>query len=52
MHLTVDYFVEINNLITGSNNITLRKVSVKRYEFDKMYIDNELIEDELLQTID
>ena len=52
MHLTVDYFVEINNLITGSNNITLRKVSVKRYEFDKMYIDNELIEDKLLQTID
>ena len=52
MHLTVDYFVEINNWITGSNNITLRKVSVKRYEFDKMYIDNELIEDELLQTID
>ena len=52
MHLTVDYFVEINNLITGSNNITLRKVSVKRYEFDKMYIDRELIEDKLLQIID
>ena len=52
MHLTVDYFVEINNWITGSNNITLRKVSVKRYEFDKMYIDKELIEDKLLQTID
>ena len=52
MHLTVDYFVEINNLITGSNNITLRKVSVKRYEFDKMYIDKELIEDKLLQAID
>ena len=52
MHLTVDYFVEINNLITGSNNITLRKVSVKRYEFDKMYVDKELIEDKLLQIID
>ena len=52
MHLTVDHFVEINNLITGSNNITLRKVSVKRYEFDKMYIDKELIEDKLLQAID
>ena len=52
MHLTVDYFVEINNLITGSNNITLRKVSVKRYEFDKMYFDKELIEDKLLQIID
>ena len=52
MHLTVDHFVEINNLITGSNNITLRKVSVKRYEFDKMYIDRELIEDKLLQIID
>ena len=52
MHLTVDYFVEINNWITGSNNITLRKVSVKRYEFDKMYFDKELIEDKLLQIID
>ena len=52
MHLTVDHFVEINNLITGSNNITLRKVSVKRYEFDKMYVDKELIEDKLLQIID
>ena len=52
MHLTVDHFVDINNWITGSNNITLRKVSVKRYEFDKMYIDRELIEDKLLQIID
>ena len=52
MHLTVDYFVEISNLITGSNNITLIKFSVKRYGFDKMYIDKELIEDKLCQIID
>ena len=52
MHLTVDYFVEINNWITGSNNITLWKVRVKRYEFDKMYFDKKLIEDKLLQIID
>ena len=52
MHLTVDYFVEISNLITGSNNITLIRFSVNRYGFDKMYIDKELIEDKLCQIID
>ena len=29
MYLTVDSLIEINNLITGSNNITLRKANVK-----------------------
>ena len=52
MYLTVDFLVEINNIINGSNNITLRKFNVKPYGFDKMYMDKELIEDKLYQIID
>ena len=40
--LTVDSFREINNKITCSNNIILREVNVKRYEFDKTYTGKEL----------
>ena len=47
MHLTVDSLIEMNNIITGSNNITLRKVNAKPYRVVKMYMDKELIEDEL-----
>ena len=39
MYLTVDPLIEINNIITGSNNITFRKVNVKPYGFDKTYLD-------------
>ena len=52
MYLTVDSLIEKNNIITGSNNITLRKVDVKPYGFDKMYMDKELIEDKLYEKID
>ena len=52
MYLIVDSLVEINNIISGSNNITLRKVNVKPYGFDKVYMDKELIEDKLYQIID
>ena len=52
MYLKVESLIEINNIITGSNNITLRKVNIKPYGFDKMYMDKELTEDELYQTID
>ena len=41
MYLTVYSLIEINNIIIGSNNITLRKVNVKSYGFDKMYTDKE-----------
>ena len=51
LYLTVDSLIEINNIITGSNNITLRKVNVKPYGFDKKYMDQELIEDKLYQII-
>ena len=52
MYLTVDFLIEINNIITSSNNITLIKVNIKPYGFDKMYMDKELIEDKLHQIID
>ena len=36
MYLTIESLIEINNILTGLNNITLRKVKVKPYGFDKM----------------
>ena len=42
---------DINNLITGLNYITLRKVNVKPNWYDKMYRDKDLIEHELYQLI-
>ena len=51
-YLTVDSLIEINSIITGSYNITLRKVNVKPYGHDKMYIDKNLMEDKLHQIID
>ena len=45
MYLTGDSLIEVNNIITGSDNISLRKVNVKPYRFDKMYTDKELLED-------
>ena len=52
MYLTVESFLEISNMMTGSNNITLRKVNVKPNWYDKKYIDKELIEDKLHQITD
>ena len=45
VHLTVDSLIEIINVITYSNNTTLRKVNVKPYGFDKMYGDKDLVKD-------
>ena len=52
MYLTTDFLTEINNTITGWNNITSRKVNVKPYEFDKMYMDKDQIENKLYEIID
>ena len=52
MYLTVDSLIEINNIITSSNNITLITVKLKPYGFYKMYMGKELIEDRLYQIID
>ena len=51
-YFTVDLLIDINNIIAGSNNITLIKVNVKPCGYDKMYIDKDLPEDELHQLVD
>ena len=51
-YLAVNFLIEVNNKIRGSNNITLRKVNVKPYRFDEMYMDKDLTEDKLYQIID
>ena len=51
MYFTVDSWTEISNIITDSNNITLRKVNGKSYGFDNMYQDKELIEDKFYRII-
>ena len=38
MYLTSDSLTEINSILAGSNNITLKEVNAKRYGFDKMYL--------------
>ena len=43
--------IEINNIVTASNNITLSKVYRKPYGFTKTYMDKELIRDKLYQII-
>ena len=38
IYLTVDSLIEMKNITACSNNVTLRKVNVKPYGFDKMYM--------------
>ena len=52
MYLSVDSSLKTNNMLTSCNNITLRKVNVKSYGFDKIYMDKELVEDKLYQITD
>ena len=52
IYLTDDSLIHINNRMTGSNNNTLRKVNVKPYGYDKMYMDKDLTEDKLYLLID
>ena len=47
MYLTVDSLIEINNIITGANSITLRKVNVISCGFDKTYMNKDLTENKL-----
>ena len=51
MYLTGGSLIAFTNIVTGLNNITLRKVNVKSYSFDKMYMDKDLVEDKLHQII-
>ena len=51
MYLIVDSLIEINNIITRSNIINLRKINLNPYRFDNMYMDKDLIENKLYQII-
>ena len=52
IYLTVDSLIDINNIISNSNNITLRKVNFTKCECDKIYMNKGLIEDEMYKLID
>ena len=52
MYLTVDSLTEINDIMTGLNSITLRKVNVKPHGFDKSYMNKDLIENKAYQITD
>ena len=39
LFLTIDSFITLNNIITYSQNLSLRDVNVKPAGFDKMYLD-------------
>ena len=52
MYVIVDSVIDVNNIITGSINITLRKVTVKPFGYDKMYMNKGLIGDKLYQLVD
>ena len=43
MYLNIDLMIDINIVITGFNNITLRKVNVKPCKYDKMYMNKDLM---------
>ena len=47
MYLIVDSLIEINTIIPGSNNITLRTVIVKPCEINKMCMGKDLTENKL-----
>ena len=52
MYWTVDSLIDTNNIITGSSNITLRKVNAQPYGYNKKYISKDLIKDRLYGIID
>ena len=52
IYLTVDSLINSRNIITSSNNVTLRKVNVRLCGYDKMHIDKDLIEDKLYKLVD
>ena len=49
MYLTGSSLIEIKTKITGSNNINLIKVNVKPYGSDKMYMEKDLLHDNLYE---
>ena len=49
--LTVDLLITLNNIITGSPNITLRDINVKPAGYNKTYMDKSLIEPAFHQLV-
>ena len=49
--LTVDSLITLNNIITGSNNLSLRSVNVKPAFYKKQYLDFTKIEFELYKLV-
>ena len=45
MYLTVNSLLQINKIITGLNDVTLRKVNIWPYGYDKMRMDEHLVAD-------
>ena len=52
LFLTVDSLIRINNYITDSRNIQLRRINVKPAFYDKQYMDFTRIESELYRLVD
>ena len=52
LFLTVDSLITLNNIITNSNNIFLRRTNVKPAGYNKQYMHFDRIELELYRLID
>ena len=52
LFLTVDSLIRINNIITNSHNLHLRRHNVKPAGYNKQYMDASRIETELYSLID
>ena len=52
LFLTVDSLITLNNIITGSNNISLRQTNVKPAGYNKQYMHFDKIESELYRLTD
>ena len=50
--MIVDSVIDLINITTGSNSITLRKRYVRSHGYDKMYIDKDLIHCKLFEYTD
>ena len=50
-YLTVDSLINMNSIITGLNNITLQKISVKPYGYDNICTDKNLTKDKQYQLV-
>ena len=52
LFLTIDSLIKINNIITNSHNLHLRRHNVKPAGYNKQYMDESRIEAELFSLVD